>query len=71
MGRVDGLCQFVAVDLLPYGVLHLSEDERGTRSVEGIVEILQHVGGCCVNVSDGLGGDDDPMQAVAPSERSL
>jgi hypothetical protein len=36
-------------------VLHVREDQADASGVEGLIELLQHVGGGGVDVGDGLG----------------
>src|SRR5882757_596861 len=58
--RVDRAGELVAFDLAADRVLHLCEGQRDAGSVELLVEVLQHVGGCRVDVCNRLGGYDDP-----------
>src|SRR6187431_3184973 len=59
---VDRARELVALDLLAYGVLHLSEHQRRTTVVEPDIQLLQHVGGRGVDVGDRLRCDDDPAE---------
>jgi hypothetical protein len=60
MARVDRPGQPVTLDLAPHRVFELGEHQAGTARVQRLVEFFEYVGGGRVDVSQRLGGDQDP-----------
>jgi hypothetical protein len=65
VGGVNRTGELVALDLFADRVLHFREDQRDIALVEPEVQLLQHVGGRCVDVCDGFSRDDEPPDVWA------